>query len=184
MNNGRSDRGVVNSYDLSDGREPVSHKEIDYLKELAGSLPTDPLIINIGAATGVSTCAFLEARPDAFILSVDILECQQELDNVEACGLDRERVVRVLGDSKILGPPCPYRCDMLFIDGDHWNAAADIESWVKTDKVKSGGIVAFHDYQEVCPSNNPGAVYDHVNEGMKGYEQLGWVDRVIAFRVP
>ena len=174
----------MKSYDLTDGKEPVSHAEIDYLKELAWTLAKDPVIVNIGAATGVSTTAFLEERPDCFIYSVDIYPCEQEFANVTKCGQDRSRVVRLLGDSTEIGPEFPYQCDMLFIDGDHWNAKGDIEAWVETEKVRPGGIIAFHDYQEVCAPNNPGSVYEHVNEGMVGYKKLGEVERVIAFRMP
>jgi predicted O-methyltransferase YrrM len=170
--------------DLTDGKEPVSHAEVDYLKELASTLPENPVIVNIGAATGVSTLAFLEERPDCFIYSVDINECEQELEHVKQGGHDVRQVVRLLGDSKLIGPKFPYKCNMLFVDGDHWNAAGDIEAWVETGKVKSGGVIAFHDYQEVCAPNNPGSVYEHVNAGMIGYEKLGEVDRVIAFRMP
>lgn len=170
----------MNSYDLTDGKEPVSHAEIDYLKELATSLPKDPVIVNIGAATGVSTCAFLEARSDCFIYSIDIKPCPEEFENLERCSLDRRKVVRLLGDSKVIGPKFPYLCDLLFVDGNHWDAGGDIEAWVKTGKVK--GIVAFHDYMESPPPNNPGSVYEHVNEGMAGYEEIGQAERVVAFR--
>ena len=170
----------MDSYDLTDGKEPVSHAEIDYLKDLANMLPENPVIVNIGA--GVSTCAFLEARPDCFVHSVDVRPCPEEIENVGRCGLDKSRVLRWLGDSKVIGPKFPYECDLLFVDGDHWGVAADIEAW--TGRMKPGGIMAFHDYQEVCAPNNPGSVYEHVNEGMVGYEKIGEVERVIAFRTP
>lgn len=167
----------MTSYDLTDGKEPISHAEIDCLKKLARMLPEDPIIVNIGAATGVSTCAFLEERPDATVYSVDMLPCEQELDNVGRCGLDRTKVIRLLGDSKDIGPEFPHVCDLLFVDGDHWNAGGDIDAW--TGKVQ--GIVALHDYMEEPPSNNPGSVYEQVNDRMK--DPLCRVERVIAFRV-
>jgi predicted O-methyltransferase YrrM len=175
---------MITAYDLTDGAEPMTHREINYLKMLAANLPLCPLIVNIGAADGVSTCAFLEARPDALIYSVDVEPCPQEFEHLEACGLDPNCVMRLLGDSKQLGLAFEEQCDLLYIDGDHWNAAGDIEAWVKTGKVKSNGIVAFHDWQEICPENNPGAVYEQVNEHMAGYVMIGHVDRVIAFRMP
>lgn len=177
----------MTSYDLTDGQEPVSWQEIDYLKQLAAGLPDNPLIVNIGAATGVSTCAFLEARPDCRIYSVDIEECQGEFDNVRACGLDAARVIRLLGDSVEIGPHFPYQADLLFIDGNHWGAGKDLAAWVDTGKVKPGGILACHDFQEVCPPNNPGSVFADVTawHSLHGeYAELGRVDRVIAFRCP
>lgn len=171
----------MKSYQLTDGKEPISHAEIDYLAELTKSLPDKPLIVNIGAYIGVSTCTFLEAKPDCVIYSVDVEQCPAEFDNAKRFGFDATRIIRLLGDSKEIGKNFPYQADMVFVDGDHWNARGDIDAWM--DKVRLGGIMAFHDYQEVCAPNNPGDVYAQVNEGMKGYEKIGEVERVVAFRI-
>ena len=177
----------MKSYDLTDGKEPVSWAEIDYLEELAATLPPQPLIVNIGAATGVSTCAFLEARPDCVIYSVDVEPCFAEKENVAACGLDAKRVIRLLGDSVEYGPRFPYPIDLLFIDGNHWGAGKDLAAWVDTGKVKPGGVIAMHDCMVEPPANNPGSVYADMKawrDANPHFEQLGWVDRVIAFRMP
>lgn len=178
---------MLNARDLTDGKEPMSYAEIECLKKLVRMLSESPTIVNIGAATGVSTLAFLEERPDCFIFSVDVLPCREELDNVLKGGHDTRKVVRLLGDSKILGPKFPYQCNMLFIDGDHWGAGKDIEAWIDTGKVWSGGIIAFHDWQPggTAP-NNPGSVTEDVIAWREraGYEQIAEVERVIAFRVP
>ena len=177
----------MTSYDLTDGHEPMGWAEIDELKRLAATLPPDPLIVNLGADIGVSTCSFLEARPDALIYSVDVLPCEQEKANVVACGLDARRVQRLLGDSVEYGPHFPYQCDLLFIDANHFGAGKDLAAWVDTGKVKPGGILALHDVMVEPPPNNPGSVYSdlmawHAQHG--DYVQLSWVDRVMAFRVP
>lgn len=172
---------MYKSYSLTDGQEPISHAEIDYLAELALMLPDKPTIVNIGAYIGVSTCTFLQARPDCMIYSVDLEECMAEFENVRRFDLDASRVIRLLGDSKEIGKDFKYPVDMVFVDGDHWNAAGDIAAW--RDKIRPGGIMVFHDYQRVCAPNNPGSVYEHVNEGMQGYEKIGEVERLIAFRI-
>lgn len=172
---------MYKSYSLTDGQEPISHAEIDYLAELALMLPDKPTIVNIGAWIGVSTCTFLQARPDCMIYSVDVNECLAEFENVRRFGLDASRIIRLLGDSKDIGRQFHYPADMVFVDGDHWGAAGDIAAW--RDKIRPGGIMVFHDYQRVCAPNNPGSVYEHVNEGMVGYEKIGEVERLIAFRV-
>lgn len=171
----------MKSYTLTDGKEPISHAEIDALAELARNLPGAPIIINIGAWIGVSTCTFLEARPDCLIYSVDVNECAAEFENARQFGLDASRIIRLLGDSKTIGQYFPYEADMVFVDGDHWNAKGDIDAW--RDKIKRDGVMAFHDYQRVCAPNNPGSVYEHVNEGMKGYELIELIERLIAFRI-
>jgi predicted O-methyltransferase YrrM len=178
---------MLSARDLTDGKEPMSYAEIECLKKLARMLPDNPTIVNIGADRGVSTLAFLEERPDCFIFSVDVLPCKEELENVRKGGHDHRKVVRLLGDSKVLGPKFPYQCDMLFIDGDHWGAGKDIEAWVDTNKVKSGGVIALHDWQPGgCAPNNPGSVTEDVIEWRERaeYEQIAEVERVIAFRMP
>jgi predicted O-methyltransferase YrrM len=172
----------MKSYQLTDGHEPMSWVEIDRLAELAQELPPNPLIVNIGAATGVSTCTFLEARPDARIYSIDVEICQQEFDNAHLLGLDTARVLRLLGDSKVIGADFDQLADMVFCDGDHWGAAGDIAAWL--DKVKEGGIFAFHDFLPITPPENPGNVYDSVVENMDMELQYGEVvDRIIAFKL-
>jgi hypothetical protein len=70
---------------------------------------------------------------------------------------------------------------MCFVDGNHWGAAKDIDAW--RNKIRKGGIMVFHDYMRECPANNPGDVYAQVNERMEGYEVIGQIERLIAFRV-
>lgn len=171
----------MKSYTLTDGKEPISHAEIDALADLARSLPDNPVIVNIGAWIGVSTCTFLEARPDCLIYSVDVDPCVAEFENAQQFGLDASRIIRLQGDSKEIGQYFPYEADMVFVDGDHWNAAGDIAAW--RDKIKRDGIMAFHDWQRVCAPNNPGDVYAQVNKGMKGFERIAQVERLIAFRI-
>lgn len=179
---------MLSARDLTDGKEPMSYAEIECLKKLARTLPDKPTIVNIGADRGVSTLAFLEERPDCFIFSVDVLPCEEELENVRKGGHDIKRVTRLLGDSKVLGPKFPFLCNLLFIDGDHWGAGKDIEAWVETGKVKSGGVIAFHDWQPGgCAPNNPGSVTEEVLEWSGAnpqYEKIAEVERVIAFRMP
>ena len=177
---------MLTARDLSDGKEPVSYEELDFLKELVATLPPFPVIVNIGAADGLSTMAFLEERVDCFIYSIDVDPCPQELEHVEQGGHDVRKVVRLLGNSQKIGANFPHDCDMLFVDGDHWGAGKDAEIWAS--KVKPGGIIAFHDFiVPPNPLNNPGSVYDDVmawHRKNDEYDEIGWVDRVIAFGVP
>ena len=171
----------MNVYDLSDGQDPMTHAEIDCLRELAGTLPENAAIVNIGAADGLSTIAFLEGCPTATIYSVDVDVCQQEFDNAHQCGVDVGRIIRLLGRSEIIGLNFPYPCDLLFVDGGHFNAGADTDAWL--DKVNPGGIVAYHDYLQDPPANNPGSVYQEVNQRFDPETAIVRVDRVIAFNV-
>lgn len=169
----------ITAYDLSDGKEPMSHTEIAFLEQLADLTPSAPIIVNIGAADGLSTITFLTRRPEGVIYSVDVLPCPQELANVRRAELDSRRVIRLLGRSERIGWHFPYKIDLLFIDGGHFNAANDIVFW--SDKVRFGGVIAFHDYMEEPPANNPGSVYQDVQALMDDYAQIGRAERAVAF---
>jgi len=168
------------------GWDPASFAEIDFMMALACALPVNPVIVNIGADLGVSTCAFLEARRDAVVFSCDIGACEREIENVAAAGLETARVIRLLGRSQDIGAAFPYQCDLLFIDGGHDEASVrgDIEVWVP--RVKPGCVFAFHDYiPGEKPANNPAEVDAAVHALVIGrYPEVGRVDRIIAFRVP
>ena len=171
---------------LTDGQDPMTYAEIDYLRELARDLPVHPVIVNIGAADGLSTVTFLEARRDAVVFSCDIGACEREIENVAAAGLETARVIRLLGRSQDIGAAFPYQCDLLFIDGGHDDASVrgDIKAWVP--RVKPGCVFAFHDYiPGEKPANNPAEVDAAVDALVIGrYPEVGRVDRIIAFRVP
>lgn len=121
-------------------------EEVDALQDLARRLPDGPVIVNIGAGLGTSACAFLEARPDAVVLSVDVAECPEEREALVECELDDRRCIRLLGHSQEIGQAWPYPIDALFIDGGHEYAEcyADYTAWI--EYVRPGGWVAFHDY--------------------------------------
>ncbi len=175
---------MYKSYDLTDGHEPVSHAEINYLADLAKMLPVSPLIVNIGAADGVSTCTFLEICQNPSVYSIDVNECKEEKENAERLGFNPTRIIRLLGRSEEIGSSFPYKCDMLFVDGGHYNAGNDTDVW--WDKIRVGGILAFHDYLEETPPNNLGAVFADLEKRMEfilsKFDKMGRVERVVAFR--
>jgi len=124
------------------------------LKHLASLLPPSPVVINIGAGVGTSAMAFLEARDDLEVYTLDIQDTAHPLG-----GLENERTVlteaglypsgrhhQVLGDSAGSGlnwkhPPV----DLVFVDGDHSTEGVlrDVDAWYP--HLRDGGIMAFHD---------------------------------------
>lgn len=183
--------------------------EIDFLKELTIGLPAYPVIVNIGAGKGTSGLAFLEARDDVRLYTVDINQ-----SNVAGDGLAAERkAFKVAGlptgnqfhhqihdDSYRAGQHWPHSAiiDMVFIDGDHSYKAVkdDIDAWY--GHIKTGGIIAFHDYKNWEVTRYP-TLYGptrarHVVEGVsravderiveiKKLEVVDRKDTIIAFRV-
>lgn len=154
--------------------------DVDTLKRLALMLPPSPVIVNIGAGFGTSVLSFLEARPDAFIFSVDVHPRPEEREHLEQAGVDMRRVVRVLGRSQDIGRYWPaHSADMVLVDGGHayQDVTGDIAVWPKV--VKSGGLLVFHDYG--WPSL-PG-VARAVDEAFGDVEPLLFVNEIRAYRV-
>ena len=158
---------------------PITKEEALALSQIAKQLPPNPVIVQIGAYWGVSTAVMLETRPDAFIFSIDINPCEQEQQTLFDLELDYLRVVRVLGKSEDIGKHWPYRCDMLFVDGDHTllGCLADCNAWLdKTD------IAVFHDYMpENAPPKNQ--VYQVVKEKFYRQKPIIRAGSLIGFKV-
>lgn len=150
------------------------------LTKCVNSLPYKPIIINIGASKGISTVVMLEARPDAFIFSIDIDICPWEAESLDKIGLDRSRVVRVFGDSSKID--FPIKVDMVYFDGDHSydGVMADCYRWL--DKIKTGGLAVFHDYVKIGgkPTIKVSKVVDEVFKNKKPFIKA---DRIIGFKL-
>ncbi len=99
-------------------------------------------IVEIGLRTGISTLAFIEAKP-LYLTSVDIYV---DYNSDEIRGLNRyayENKVAfsiIEGDSRDIEIPL---CDMLFIDGEHTYPTVSKELELHAGKVKK--YLGFHD---------------------------------------
>lgn len=171
----------MNAKQLADKYGMLSPDEVDLLQHCVSLLPSRPIVVNIGANVGTSTCAILETNPDAFIFSIDLRPWSEERENVIACGLDPQRVVRLLGYSVDIGRHFPYRPDLVFVDGGHHDEAVrgDIETWI----LKCRSIALFHDYHHPRYAAKPGVHLDQiVDEAMAGWERIGEARYLVAFR--
>lgn len=169
--------------ELADWQGYLTRQEIAFLKDLARQLPTDPVIVNIGAGAGTSTIAFLEARPDCVVFSIDLLTTEREcttnehLRLAEIAPANAARVIRIWGDSSTVGRAWTFVVDMVFVDGDHLapGVQADIDAWLP----HTMHVMAFHDYtRDRWPD-----VKAVVDRAMGGREAIGHVDTVKAFRL-
>lgn len=169
----------------------LTHDEVDLLHALARSLPKNAHIINIGAGNGTSGLAFMEARDDLRVTTIDIqlesspfgcLEGEQAVFKSAGFWGD-PRHTQIHGDSKDVGKAWDGgTVDLVFVDGGHqeWEARGDITIWLQ--HITPGGIMAVHDYEKVVKA------WQGVNKAVKAllvgqYEEIGRVDSLIAFRV-
>jgi len=198
-------------YSLSDWLAYLSHKEIDFLTELARSLPEKPDVINIGAGGGTSGLALLSARDDLRLTTIDPVKernpvggLENELGILESSGVSYVgRHTQIQGDSKKVGRSWDWGLiDMVFVDGDHTyeGCRGDIEEWMP--HLRFGGVIALHDYQKIAAWKRMNPAIEVVTDDMVGhiikpypgvdkaveellesvYESLGVVNTLIAFR--
>lgn len=168
--------------------------ELKFLIQLVKSLSDDPLVVNIGAGVGTSAMAFLEARSDSFVVSVDLytgVRPEGGLGNeyLEIKGMNLlDRRAEIYSDSAVAGkkwfehknePWWRRKVDMVFHDAAHDEVMlmAEIEAWLP--RVRAKGIIAVHDYT----SEYWGGVVKAVDDVLR--PQFKFIDKaetLIAFR--
>ena len=130
--------------------------ELEHLKTLARALPPSPVVVNIGAGGGTSGLAFMEARLDMNLVTVDIqdesspygcLEAERQMFKEAGFPLPTQTWRQIHGDSKAVRWDDGL-VDMVFIDGDHSyeGCKGDILAW--KPRLKPGGILAIHDFEK------------------------------------
>lgn len=178
--------------------------EVPELKRLVRNLKKEPTVVNIGAGSGTSTLAMLEARPEVVVVSIDIQQEDSplgslagELSVIAKAGL-ADRLTQVHDDSKSVGRGWPTDAvDLVFIDGDHSfeGCAGDIICWLRN--LKPGGVMVVHDYHKVylysngatrddAPAPRPWPGVDAAVDLLlrPNFPLVSQVDSLIAFRVP
>lgn len=169
----------LNAKQLSNKYGMLSHDEIDLLQDCVSMLPASPVVVNIGANIGTSSCAILEANPAAFVFSIDVKPWPEERQHIIECGLNPKRIVRLLGSSYEMH--FPYEVDMVFVDGGHTDEAVlgDIQQW----KPRCRSIMLFHDYHHPNYKAKPGVNLDEiVDREMADWELIGEARYLVAFR--
>jgi predicted O-methyltransferase YrrM len=182
------------------------HGEVDALQEWARSLPPSPVVVNIGAGNGTSGLAFLQARDDLSLTTIDVqlesspfgcLEGEWAVFNLAGLWpLPPERYAWIHGDSKEAGKKWKGGpVDLVFVDGDHSyeGCAGDIRAWLPN--VKPGGLLVVHDYHKeeryaqpvegTAPHPKPWHGVDQAVDELliDRFEVFGRMDTAIAFRV-
>lgn len=163
----------------------MSPAELGTLQNLAGEIPIDGVAVIIGAGAGTASIGILEVTEECVIFSIDLacgedpINTSEHLRLIETGYADTGHVIRVWGDSKVVGKRWPIPIDLLFVDGDHTapGIRGDIAVWCH--HVKTGGIMLFHDYgKNVWPDVKPA-----VDEMVATYDTLvAHTKTLIAFR--
>lgn len=158
--------------------------EVAGLKELAIALPPDPVVVNIGAGVGTSALAFLEAREDLFLYSVDIVKdisptggLGNEKFALDSAGIDPDRYHQIHSDSIKCAVWWRDSIDLVFIDGEHSFEYVSTEGPLWYAHLKPGGVIAFHDYGTEFWGALVGAI-----DAMALGEPILHVDTLVAFR--
>jgi len=169
-------------------------REIDLLSYLTETLPKDPLIINIGAGVGTSAMAVLQARDDAFVVTVDQRCKEHPLGGLT----NEENIIRgakwlhrrssICSESSAAGKNWwrfkeeswwRRKVDMVIHDAAHNRdpLTAEIEAWLP--RLRAKGVWAIHDYN----SKNWGDVVLVVDDILRSqFKYIDLVDTMIAFR--
>lgn len=168
--------------------------EIGLLDQLVKTLPKDPLIINIGAGVGTSAMTILEARDDAFVVTVDMEGGENPLGGL----VNEEHILRaadwlhrragICSESATAGknwwhykeePWWRRKADMIIHDATHQYdpLTAEIKAWLP--RLRARGIMVAHDYS----ANDWGDVVRVVDELWRSkFKYIDLVDALIAFR--
>lgn len=136
-------------------------EEIDYLREAAGTLPGEAVVVMIGAGPGVMLLAVLECgRSDLWPTVVDINSTEwaevhlaratrEQPSLIPALYNRRTHWVEIMS-SEVVGRRWNTErrgdINLLVVDGGHFDiqVQSDMEAWLP--HVAPGGLVFFHDY--------------------------------------
>ena len=169
-------------------------KEIELLDRLVKMLPKDPLVINLGAGVGTSAMTILEARDDAFVVTVDIEGGENPLGGL----LNEEHILRganwlhrragICSESATAGKNWwrykeeswwRRKVDMIIHDAAHEYGpiTTEIKAWLP--RVRAKGIIVAHDYS----SKDWGDIVVVVDELLRSeFKYIDLVHTLIAFR--
>lgn len=169
---------MLTAYDITGEQYHHTREDVDTLHELTKQVPQHGVVVNIGTCFGTSCLAFVENRTDIVVFTIDINPCPVAVEHWKAARISPGQIVQVVGRSQNVGLWWPYPIDLVFVDGahDHSSIAQDCILWA--EKLKPGGIIAFHDYGAASLP----AVKEVVNMYSGDWETLVHVGTIKAFR--
>jgi predicted O-methyltransferase YrrM len=162
----------------------LSQWEGAFLEGLASSLPDPARVVDLGTGQGCSLLRILTAlslHQDVHVWTFDLVECKDALELIHDAQIPRWRYAARLSDSAEAAGLVEPMVDMVYVDASHSGDGVerDIDAW--NEKVKPGGVMAFHDY-----NNRKHGVTKPIRESMKRlkWKRVGLVGTLIAFEKP
>ena len=172
------------------GVESHSHgPELQALIDYIGKSGKKPLVVEIGSYCGASAIAMAEAAKSGKVICVDPFVGKHRKNNSKNLTetLFRKNVLKKYKNVTLLkltsekaALKVKGEIDFLLIDGNHEDefVALDCKLWLP--KVKPGGFVGFHDYNNVAFAG----VRKAVDENTQGWEQVDSVWDMIVKKKP
>jgi len=174
-------------FDLTD-RVPGSYTRLNCAKlyEWAMQLNAQDVVVEIGVDQGRSASILLHCanQKGNRVLLIDSWESilftnyWRVANLVSKFPMVRAGIVHGKSD-EVVDEKCFDRIDMLHIDANHYYGGVDVDCELWLPKLKSGGIVLFHDY-----ASSFEAVTASVDKYTDGWEDLGSYDSLAVRRKP
>ena len=176
----------------------LTRKEALALYKLSRKCKPGARIVEIGSWKGKSTYCLAKGLRDGVIVAIDPFDGAGEtgnpydglkggsplLDqfqaNLRSYSLLEKIEIKVGPSSRFANEI--HEIDMLFIDGDHSIAGCEYDFKTFAPEVKSGGILAFHDYNPRRRELGPTWVVDNLVSKSAQWRLLGKWNSLIAFQ--
>lgn len=135
-------------------------KQMELLYPYVKSLSPKSIILEVGTYRGKSTRFLALTAPESYVITID--PCNHPWkrlydkagfrlvnDTIDKRVLMEGNVMQIVKTSQEAARTFSLPIDFLFIDGLHEQCELDLKLWQKF--VRSGGLIAFHDYDKDHP---------------------------------
>jgi predicted O-methyltransferase YrrM len=119
--------------------------ECAYLARLA-QMTDRELIIEVGSFPGQSTQIFEEHFNRLIVIEPQLAEQDKLTWWSNHHNINKTAIFPYQTNLIDLQNPAPIMVDMVFIDGDHSGLGVSFDAGLLMQHVKTGGVIAFHDY--------------------------------------
>lgn len=172
--------------EINDSCPYATDEELDWMGETSSKLSQDALVVMLGVGPGVMLLGLEDGRLDLEVAAIDNRSFNYAQAHLQGRVNDSRNVHFILGDSVEVGREWDRKVDLLIVDTDHTEETTrrEIEVWLP--RVKTRGLVFFHDYD---PSGTTFDEKEHypgvkraVDDLMSKYTFVGRVGTAAIYR--